>query len=292
VPKRHFWISLLVAFSSIVAIEPVRGQAILPHTLQLDAEQLEAIGIGLIQEADRWSRFQQHDQALPRAELGTQLLPDNPQAWGVLGSLYVQVDRIEEGIAALEKARSLDLNNAAIRFALGSAYFQGEQYDRAIAELQAGLDIEPDVPGALFDLGNAYYVSGNFSEAIDRYEEAFEQNNDFWPAINNIGLVQYEMGDVNRAMQMWRTSSEIAPREAEPKLAMAVALYARGDVDRAIPLAEEALQLDVRYAELEFLELNLWGDRLLDAARQLLSTPRIQAVVAQVEETTPLSIEP
>ncbi|WP_035492864.1 tetratricopeptide repeat protein [Baaleninema simplex] len=292
-PQRHFWISLLVAVGLAGTVEPARGQALIPHTLQLDAEQLEEIGVSLIQEADRWARFQQYEQALPRAELGTELLPDNAQAWGILGHIYVNVDRLEEGIEALETARSLAPEDATVRFALGLAHFQAQEYDRAIDELNAGLDLQPDVPGALFDLGNAYYMRGDFGDAIERYENAFEQNGDFWPAINNAGLVRYEMGQVDRALDLWRQSADIAPRQAEPKLAMAAALYARGDVERGLALAEEALQLDVRYAELEFLELNLWGDRLIDAAQQLLSTPRVQAIVARVEETAPpFSIQP
>ncbi|MGC9505959.1 tetratricopeptide repeat protein [Baaleninema sp.] len=290
-PQRHFWISLLVAVGLAGTVEPARGQALIPHTLQLDAEQLEEIGVSLIQEADRWARFQQYEQALPRAELGTELLPDNPQAWGILGNIYINVDRIEEGIDALETARSLSPEDPAVRFALGLAHFQAQEYDRAIAELQAGLDIEPDVPGALFDLGNAYYMRGDYDDAIDSYEEAFDRNGDFWPAINNAGLVRYEMGQIDRALNLWRQSADIAPRQAEPKLAMAAALYARGDVEQGLSLAEEALQLDLRYADLDFLELNLWGDRLLMAARQLLSTPRVQAIVAQTEETAPFSIK-
>lgn len=295
-PKRHFWISLSIALgiagTTAGSVDPAFGQALVPHALQLDTEQLEEIGSSLIQEADRWARFQQYDRAIPRAELGVQLLPDNPQAWGVLGSLYLQADRIEDGIAALETAKDIDPENALVRFALGSAYFQGEDYDRAIAELQVGLEQQPDELGALFDLGNAHYVSGDFRAAIARYEEAFAQNNEFWPAINNIGLVRYEMGEIDRALELWQTSSDIAPEQAEPKLATAVALYAQGDTERGLALAEEALELDVRYADLEFLELNLWGDRLLSAARELLSTTQVREVVTRVEETSPpLSIE-
>ncbi|MCC5896624.1 MAG: tetratricopeptide repeat protein [Phormidium sp. BM_Day4_Bin.17] len=290
-PKRHFWISLLITLGLATAVEPARGQAQLPHVPDLDREQLEELGSSILQEADRWARFQQYDRAIPRAELGVELLPSNAQAWGILGSLYLQVDRVEDGIAALRTARSLEPENALVRFALGSAYFQAENYAEAVNELQAGLELEPGELGALFDLGNAYYMKGDFDRAIEYYEIAFEQNNNFWPAINNIGLVRYEMGEVDEALELWQASQELAPQEAEPQLAIAVARYAQGD-RTAVRLAEAALALDVRYAEIEFLELNLWGDRLIAAARELLSTPQIREVVASVRnQRQPLSIE-
>jgi tetratricopeptide (TPR) repeat protein len=192
----------------------------------------------------------------------------------------------------LLKAREIEPDNAAIRFALGSAYFRGENYASTITELQAGLDLMPNTPGALFDLGNAYFVTDQWEQAIVNYEDAFAQNAEFWPALNNIGLVRYEQGQIDRAIAQWETSTQLAPQEAEPMLARAAALYARGDRDVGVALAEEALRLDVRYADLDFLRENLWGDQLLTAVESLLANPRLQAVIAQTEPRQPMFIRP
>ncbi|TAF50939.1 MAG: tetratricopeptide repeat protein [Oscillatoriales cyanobacterium] len=272
--------------------QPLRAQVLVPHTTEIDPEQLEYIGLELLQDADRWARFQQFAEAIPRAELASQLLPENAQVWAILGSLYVQTDRFDEGLSALLRARQIEPENAAIRFALGSAYFQGGDYAGTIAELHAGLELMPNTPGALFDLGNAYFVTNQFELAIANYEDAFAQNAEFWPALNNIGLVHYEQGHVDRAIAQWETSTTIAPQEAEPLLARAAALYAQGEREVGLTLAEEALRLDVRYADLEFLKENLWGEQLLKAAEQLLATPRLQAVIAQSSQSEPIFIRP
>jgi len=270
-------------FGMMMPIAPAAAQVFTPHRVELDAEQLEYIGLGLLQDADRLARFQQLSEALPRAELASQLLPENAQVWAILGTLYIQDERFEAGLAALMKARALEPENAAIRFTLGSAYFQNKNYDQAIEELSAGLDLMPNTPGALFDLGNVYFVTGDFAQAIEQYESAHEQSSDFWPALNNLGLVRYEMGQRDQAVELWKQSSTVAPQEAEPMLARAAALYAQGDRTTGLDLAEQALRLDVRYADLEFLALNLWGQQLLESARQLLANPRLQAIVAQTE---------
>jgi tetratricopeptide (TPR) repeat protein len=282
--------SLILPFFLMLGLwgiaQPVRSQALIPHTLQLDPKQLEEIGTSLIQEADRWTRFQEYQQALPHAKLAAQLVPDNPQAWEVLGNIYVQLGDTTAGIAALEKARTLEPDNATVLFSLGFAYFQQDDFARAIEEFQAGLQIDPDVPGVYFDLGNAYYRQGETDRALASYQQAIERDAKFWPAVNNMGLVKYELGEIDEAIRLWEQAVGIED-VAEPKLALAIALYIQGQQERGFELGEAALQLDRRYAEIEFLKENLWGDRLLSDAATFIQTPRIQASLDEVPPPTP-----
>ncbi|MDY6936290.1 MAG: tetratricopeptide repeat protein [Cyanobacteriota bacterium] len=288
-PKFKFFISLPIALAVWGISQPARGQALVPHSLQLNAGQLEEIGESLVLEANQWAQFQQFEYALPRAKLAAQLLPDSAEAWAILGSLHLQMEEASAAIAALEKARELTPENATILFALGSAHFQNQDYERAALELEAGLELAPDTVGALFDLGNAHYLMGNLSEAIARYEEAIELDAQFWPATNNMGLVKYEQGDVDAAMDLWREAVEVE-NAAEPQLALAVALYTLGKLEEGLELGEQAIGIDLRYAELDFLKANLWGDRLLGDAAVFLQTPRIQSTIAQANEEPTIDV--
>ncbi len=279
-------VALLVAIGLSGVAAPAWAQALLPQPIELDSARLEEQGWQLLQEAERWAQFQQFDQALPRARLAAQLLPDNGQAWAILGRLYVQTDETDAGIAALERAKDLEPEDPSIRFALGTAHFLAEDYRQSIANFEAGLEMAPDRPeaaGALFDLGNAYYKLEEFDKAIEQYERALDRDSSFWPAANNIGLVEYERGNEQAAMDRWEEALNIQQRAAEPKLALAVVLYARGDRDRGFEMGEAALEADRRYAELEFLRENLWGEKLLDRAAEFLQTPRIQEAIARAE---------
>lgn len=286
-PRRNWLISLLAVAGVWSAVQPAMGQALLPYTLNLDADQLEQDGVDLAQDAAQLIRFGQYDLAFPRAKLSTQLAPEAYQTWFILGSLYVQRDEVEQGIEVLEKARSLAPDEPGILFTLGSAYFQQKDYQSAIAQIQAGLKLEPEAPEALFDLGNAYLMTKRYGQAIDSFQKAVSYRKDFWPAINNIGLVQYEQGKVNEAIEKWQTAAEIDPDAAEPQLATAVALYQQGQRQQGISLGEAALTMDNRYADLEFLRENLWGEKLLQDTQQFFTIPQIQAGVARPAETTP-----
>jgi cytochrome c-type biogenesis protein CcmH/NrfG len=72
--------------------------------------------------------------------LATQLAPKAFQTWFILGSLYVQTKELDQGITALERAKSLDPKEAGIYFTLGSARFQKAEYPKAVAELEAGVE--------------------------------------------------------------------------------------------------------------------------------------------------------
>ncbi len=197
--KRN-WLISLIACAGISSLSlPVRGQAVLPYVPKLDSEKLELQGLQLLQDAVQLIRFQQYDLALPRAELATQLAPGNYDVWFILGSLYIQQEKIDQGITVLEKAESLAPEQQGILFSLGNAYFQKGDYEAAREKLEAGLEIENNSPEALFDLGNTYLKLAQFDDAIDSYEAAFAQEATFWPALNNVGLVEYEQGE----REMW-----------------------------------------------------------------------------------------
>lgn len=282
--KRILLLPIFVLLAFVSKPAPVSGQALLPYTLQLDAEELEQQGLNLAQDAVQLTRFQQYDLALSRAKLATQLAPNSFETWFILGTLYVQNQQFDEGIEALSKAQSLKPEEAGVLFSLGNAYFQKGEYQKAVSSLEAGLKLEPDVPEALFDLGNAYYMLNQYPMAIATYQKSADQEASdtwpVWPAINNIGLVMYEQGDVAGAIDKWQAAIAIDPEAAEPKLAIAVALYAQGKEDRGLALGETALRSDERYADLDFLKENLWGERLISDTQKFLANPRIQATIA------------
>ncbi len=256
----HLLISLLVVLGLLTVAPTAKGQALLPHTLQLNQEDLENQGIRLAQQAAQLAQFQQYDLALARARLATQLAPKEERTWEVL---------------------------AKVLFALGSNNFQQQNYEGAVEYLKEGLKIKPDLPIARFELGNTYYKLNKLPQAIAEYEKAIAVDATFWPALNNIGLIEYEQGKKEAALNKWQSVVAIDATAAEPQLAIAVAFYIQGNIEEAYAIAEKALSLDARYGQIEFLRENLWGDRLIEDTKKFLQTPRMQATLAQIERSQP-----
>ncbi len=52
-------------------------------------------------------------------------------------------------------------------------------------------------------------------------------------------------------------------------------------------MGKAALELDNRYADIQFLIENLWGEQLIEDTRQFLRNPQIQEIVSNLEQSTP-----
>lgn len=278
--------SLLLLLGAWSQAKPAVAQALLPYTLPLDQERLQADGESLARDAAQLAQFQQYDEALARAQLAAQLLPGDADVLALLGSLYLQVSEPQpaQAIAILERAKALQPENPLVMFALGSAYFSQTDYMQAAQSIESGLKLEPDNANALFDLGNAYYKLTRYDQAIAQYEKAIANDASFWPAVNNIGLVMYEAGDVDGAIAQWQEALDIAAsEETEPLLAISVANYSRGArVADSSSTAVAALERDPRYADIDFLKENLWGEQLITATEQFFSTPTLRELLTQL----------
>jgi tetratricopeptide (TPR) repeat protein len=95
------------------------------------------------------------------------------------------------------------------------------------------------------------------------------------------------MGDVDGAIKRWEQAIALDDKAAEAMLALAVALYGKGDQAKGLAMGEAALKLDKRYATVEYLKENLWGDRLIAATQNFLATPQIKAALAKIEDARP-----
>ena len=285
-PKLSF--AFLLALSGLFGarVQPILGQALLPPLPEPAIENFERSGILLGQETLQVTLARPDDRfdwewALPRLQVATELAPNSPQTWLFLGSVHLELQQAPEAIVALEKSLAFAPDNTGVRFTLGSAYFLDGRYTDAVDILEKGLRDDPDALNARFDLGNAYLKLARYDEAIAAYEEAFAKEATFWPAINNVGLVLYERGDIAGAVERWQTALTIDNAAAEPQLAIAAANFIRGETEEALSLGVTALENDVRYADLDFLAENLWGERLLADVAQLLAHPRLQEIVAR-----------
>jgi tetratricopeptide (TPR) repeat protein len=292
--KRIALLGTILLLNSGIVRQPAIAQ-FLPRLPDFDSNSLEKEGRDLLGESLQLAQLQQVDLAITRAKLATQLIPQNPDAWSVLGGLYLADNQSDKSVVALKKAQVLDPKEPAILLRLGNAYFQKKEYAKSVDALQSGIKIlktDPKsksaakaMPSALFDLGNAYFMLGKTDEAVARYTESNKLDEKFWFPLNNIALIRYESGNVKEAIGLWNVSIKADSKASEPKLALAVALYKQGNQEEGLKLGESAIQLDSRYGDLKFLKDNLWGKTLLTDTAQFLEQPRMRTAILNAKAT-------
>ena len=227
--------------------------------------------------------LEQFDKALKRR-------PDSPLVYFWKGTALHQQNKLEEAVKAFNQAIALNPQDATAYNNLGIALSAQNKLEEAVKAFNQAIALNPQDATAYYNLGLALHQQGKLEEAKNYYGKAVAQNQELILAlfaINNIGLIQYELGQAEEAIRHWQTAARLDPNAAGPRLATAVALYHQGNPEQALALGAAALRLDSRFDDLAFLKKNLWGDRLLAAAKVFLDLPQIRAVISDSQAKPP-----
>ncbi|MDZ8133711.1 MAG: tetratricopeptide repeat protein [Nostoc sp. DedQUE04] len=275
-----------------------------------DANAYTRRAAGRYQQGDKQKALEDLNQA-------TRFNPKHSLAWFLRGGILQELGRNEEAITAYSSALEansewgsakiadlyfsranlysdrgdyrraiadynevLRLNpKSAVAYALrGLAYQRQGKTKAAISDFNQAARVDPNNAIAYFARGLSYHIQEDYQGALAAYEKATVQDAKLLAAVNNLGLIKYELQDIEGAIRQFRASIDIDSKSAEPQLALATALYVKGDREQALELAQAALRLDKRFADLEFLKKNIWGDRILADVQKLLQNPKIQAL--------------
>jgi adenylate cyclase len=135
-----------------------------------------------------WILGWSHDpQSLERAfELAqTALSLDNslPEAYRLLGNIYLSKNQHEQAIVVCEKAIALNPNYADGFAALGEILNWAGRSEEALELLKRAMRLNPGYPlWYIWNLGHAYFLTGRFEMAISALRTLLERNPN-WPIL-------------------------------------------------------------------------------------------------------------
>jgi tetratricopeptide (TPR) repeat protein len=86
----------------------------------------------------------------------------------------IQKGKLEEGMAAYQKALEIDPNQAAVRANLGGAFFQKNDLEAAIRENLKAIELNPSFALAHNNLVHAYRAKGDLEAARLHCQKATE----------------------------------------------------------------------------------------------------------------------
>jgi len=84
----------------------------------------------------------------------------------------VPMQRMEEALAAGQRAQELDPLSPTLKSYLGFFYIMMKRYDHAIAQCRSALELDPYSYIAHLCLGSAYLLKGKLDEGVQAMEEA------------------------------------------------------------------------------------------------------------------------
>ena len=189
--------------------------------------------------------WQQVERALLEAAKQS---PDDFGAQQRLGELYLQQNRLSEGIVYLERAQRLNSRDYDSGYDLSLAYLNSGDTGKALAQLRRM--IAQHETAELDDLlAEAIDKSGDTKGAANEYYRAAELD----PSEQNIFdlasfLLQHKTyeGFLNNALIFFRYGVQKYPRSAKLTVGLGVALFANSNYDDAVQTLCAAVDLDPR----------------------------------------------
>jgi Flp pilus assembly protein TadD len=198
----------------------------LERMTEKDAEKFESAGV---------TRFE-NNRSSEQQNVSTGSAKEHLAA----GRAFLQSGRINEAIAELSTAVSLDPKLAAAHSLLGVAFDQKGLRDRAKESYEKAVRAEPEDAQTLNNLGFSLYQSGNYRAAIDRLKRAVKLAPTDERILNNLALALCRVGKFEEAYKHFaRAGGEVTGR-----LNTATMLERFGRDDEAIKYYEAARRID------------------------------------------------
>lgn len=232
-----------------------------------DAEKFETVGVARVED----SRNSEAKRVSAASSAKEHL---------VAGRALLLEGRINEAIAELSTASSLDPRLHEAHNLLGVAYTQKGFQERAKESYERAVKAEPEDAQTLNNLGFSLYQSGNYRAAVDRLKRAAKIAPHDERILNNLGLALCRLGKFEDAYRYFAR----ARGELEGNLNIARMLERFGREEDAIKYYEGARRVDANntFALRRLADLYQRNGRLAEAqnARVALAVISSEANIA------------
>ncbi|HET6647865.1 MAG TPA: tetratricopeptide repeat protein [Pyrinomonadaceae bacterium] len=194
-----------------------------------DAEKFESVGVSRVDDSRYPDAPRLSSSATAKEHLES-------------GRTFLQEGRLNEAIAELSTAASLDRKLGEAHNLLGVAYTQKGLQDRAKDSYERAVKVEPDDAQTLNNLGFSLYQNGHYRAAIDRLKRAVKLAPRDERILNNLGLALCRVGKFEEAYKNFAR----AGGELTGNLNIAKMLERFGREEDAIKYYEDARRVDPR----------------------------------------------
>jgi tetratricopeptide (TPR) repeat protein len=170
------------------------------------------------------------------------------------GTVYEWHERnsgwIEKGLAACDRALSLEPQLADALVARARLCYAQKRYDEAIQLARTAIERKPDCPGAYNVLGRAYFASGRFQDVVGLVDRAFEVIGDdyntyipFITATENLGQKDAANRLRERHIGVLKRQLELVPEDVRARILLASTYAWVGNQEDAIRQVDMAVAL-------------------------------------------------
>jgi tetratricopeptide (TPR) repeat protein len=292
------------AENALILKDTERGLALFEKAVAVAGdERCPGLHASYAQALDEFTK--RREEAIKHARIAVEQQPC-PDTLLVLAQLLVEVDRLDEALAAAQRAKELDPRDpdcdavlARIRFQMGQTkqafedlgkahereprsvtylammlvgHMRQGEYDQAweacreLTQHPGWEDIE-ELPRAV---GDIHALKGRYRDAIKYYDLNLEKQPDDWDSLTHGALCYMALGEHKRAAPRWQRALAKRGDDAEAHMGLAVCLSEMGQKQKGAAEARQAVKLNADAANAQWLTKERhWPEKLARLAAQV-----------------------
>ena len=181
------------------------------------------------------------DSALASSQAFVVAHPDSSEAHGYLGTMYTEIGRLDDALAAFNRVTELDpgkmdgyRNLALLQAKLGKV-------EAAIQTLTIGLGKTSNAAELLLERGLVRGNAVQFTEAVADFEQAIKQAPRDLEGYHNLALMLTATGDFDGALAVLDRGLNVAPGNARILVNKGGVLHSKGDISGAFKTYRSAI---------------------------------------------------
>ena len=173
----------------------------------------------------------------------TKEFPQSFLLWNLLGAANNAQGKLEEAIAAHNKALLIKPDFAEAHNNIGAAFQSQGKFEEASAAYNKALLIKPDYARAHYNLGITLQELGRLEEAVASYRKAIALIPDYAEAHYNLGNTLQELGRSKDAVASYRKAIALKPDYADAHSNLGVTLQELGKLEAALVQYKKSFEL-------------------------------------------------
>ena len=175
-----------------------------------NVESINAMNQGVVLATQK-----QYVEAVQHLERATSIDPQNAEAFYNLAIVHMEMRKFERAKEDLTRAISVVPSSAAYQEKLGTVLIEVKDWNGARKALEKAVELEPSLFKAYYKLGQVLEELDDQQSALQRYTQSIENGPRFLPAYNALGSLYADLGYSDHAVQVAQSALKVAQAGSE-----------------------------------------------------------------------------
>ena len=175
-----------------------------------NVESMNAMNQGVVLATQK-----QYVEAVQHLERATSIDPQNAEAFYNLAIVHMEMRKFERAKEDLTRAISVVPSSAAYQEKLGTVLIEIKDWNGARKALEKSVELEPSLFKAYYKLGQVLEELDDQQSALQRYTQSIENGPRFLPAYNALGSLYADLGYSDHAVQVAQSALKVAQAGSE-----------------------------------------------------------------------------